>query len=411
MLLGACGENPLNERTGSGDAIEEVADPTGDPLWIGVIVPQTGTLSSAAPSVLQGVTLAVEQINAAGGVQGQAVEVRVRDSRSTPEGGLEAAIVLSQNPLIKGFVGPLGSSVSASVLSVATDAKLATISPASTSPQLTVDDEQNVFFRTVPSDRLQAIALAEHAFSQGFERAGIMYVRNIYGCWLQALFDRAFTDIGGQVVERVGHDELDALPDYARDLEKIAEATPDVVLLITFQEQGAQIMLDQKLVGIDAEWLFADGLRFEALATNAGADTVAGIQGAGPASPSGPQWDVFRAQYIDRWGLPPNGFDAAAYDAVHLLALSAERAEVIDRPNVLAGLNGLTGPPGEPISPGSFGTTDSDVDFDGDPTFAEYELYEFQPDGTIETVATIEPVERTLEDPLPLIDACLKEEP
>ena len=406
LLAGACGDEsvvkPITTDTMSADGT-----PTpGGSLKIGVLVPQSGPLAAFGPPVSNAITLAVEQINSAGGIGGAPISIKVRDTKSTPEGGLEAAVVLAQDPEVRAFVGALSSSVTEQVVTIAAGAGVPTISPASTSPTLTNFTDQGVFFRTVPSDALQGRVMAQYAIDSGYARAAVMYVDNAYGTNLTLVFETAFETLGGDVAIAMPHKEEESLPDYSRDLEKIASLKPsvDLIVLVTYQKQGVQIMQDQKLFDLPAEWLLADGLRTETLAAEAGIDTLAGIQGTAPAPPTGPAWEQFRKDYIERFGTEPGAFTSNAYDAIYLLALAAAQANSFDRANLIFELNRISRQPGMEILPSQIptGLNGTEVDFtgssgpvdwdeNGDPTAALYEVYEFQPDGSISQVLTLVP--------------------
>jgi len=403
----ACGGDTRPPKTPTnGDKTDTVTQPTGA-FRIGVIVPESGALAAFGPPVKNAIQLAVTEINAAGGVGGKNVELAFADSRSTPEGGLEAAVVLANDNDIRALIGALSSGVTTQVITIGAKNNLATISPASTSPSLPTDDTANIFFRTVPSDSVQGVVLARYAYEQGYRRAAIMYVDNAYGDNLQKVFTENFETVGaadGKVIKPLlPHEESDAAPDYSRDLEAIADMDPpaDVIVLITYESQGARILQDHLLFAdkISADFLLADGLRTTELSKEAGADTLAGIKGTAPAPPSGAVYDAFFQAFQQTHGQPPGAFTGPAYDAVYLIALAAAKADSLAREAILDQLRVISAAPGEAVTPGQipgqipegevdFAGASGPVDWDaaGDPTSAVYEVYEFQPDGSISQV-------------------------
>ena len=419
VLAMGCGDETPSSTPAPPDAgqTDSGPEPTG-PLRLGVLLPQSGPNAALGPAVANGILLATEQINAAGGVLGAPIALIQRDTRSLPNGGLEAALGLSQDPGIRAFLGALSSAVTEQVVSVAAEIGMPTISPASTAPSLTTIADAGTFFRTVPSDALQGRLLARYALATGHENAAIMLIDNAYGQNLAKEFTTHFVAGGGVVSVTVPHAEDVVEADYARDIEKILAASgpPDLILLLTYEAQGVQIMQDQEFFQLTQTWLFADGLRTEALAKEAGADKVAGIRGTSPTSPSSPTFETFRLDYKARFGVEPGAFTGPAYDAVYLIALAAIRAGSLERSAILSQLGSITValPGTSKVGPGDIplavpaGALDYDgvsgpIEWDpqGDPQSATYEIYEFQPKGTILQVCQLGP-----DDP---IEPCLSE--
>lgn len=403
LVFGRCG----GDEAGGATSADTGTDSTeiGE-FKIGVLIPKSGANAAFGPPVGNAVQLAVEQINEAGGVLGVKIALVERDTRSKPESGLEAALGLAGDPSVRAIIGALSSSVTEQVVGVSAEVGLPVISPASTSPTLTTIDDGGTFFRTVPSDALQGKVMANYALASSYKSAAILYADNSYGANLQARFTAEFEGAGGEVVAAIGHDAETVEVDYVRDLEKISKQPKpvDVILLITYEKQGVQILTDQKLFDLKAAWLLADGLRTEALSKEAGASTLAGIRGTAPTAPSGPAHTAFRQAWLERYGVEPGVFTAQAYDAVHLIVLAALRSGSLRRSELLSQLNSISIAPGVKVLPGDIPTAvpQGDVDFEGssgpvdwdefgDPSIAVYEVYEFQPDGSISRVCELTP--------------------
>jgi ABC-type branched-subunit amino acid transport system substrate-binding protein len=135
------------------EAIEEV---TSDPLVLASLMPLSGDLASLGPGIALGAALAVEQINAAGGINGQPVVLIEGDS------GCDGAVALtSLNDVIaqgaQGVMGAACSSTSLAILDTAIAAEVVMISPSNTSPQFTKIDNKGFYARTAPSDLLKVM--------------------------------------------------------------------------------------------------------------------------------------------------------------------------------------------------------------------------------------------------------------
>src|SRR5699024_6375186 len=147
------------------------------PLTVGAVMPMTGALQAYGETSLKGIKLAIEEINAAGGVLGEPVKLAAGDAQTRPQAGVAAANKLANINGANVFVGALSSGVTIPVAtSVAKPNKIPMISPASTSPVLTDLDDGGYLFRTVASDAFQGIALAQIVNDRDISDVAIIYV-------------------------------------------------------------------------------------------------------------------------------------------------------------------------------------------------------------------------------------------
>ena len=405
IVAASCGDDPRSTIQNAAPAPEETTVVQGD-FKLGVIVPKTGERAPNGSQVANAINLAVEQINDLGGVLGARIQLVERDSRGDPEMGLEAAVLLAQDKDVRAVVGALASSVTEQVVTVTSKSGLPVISPASTSPTLTDFSDGGTFFRTVPSDTQQGEAMAAYASGEAYERAVILFVDDDYDRSLSAEFEAAFEADGGKVAVAIGHKPNEQNPDFTRDLEKVAAQKPTVgvLVVITYDRQAVSIMNAQALIQVKTDYLFSDTLRLESIAQQAGPALLAGVRGTAPSLPTGPAYDAFYADYFDRFGVTPGPFTAQAYDAVFLIALAAVRGGEFSRSTLLEQLKTISGAPGELVTPlqvlgplpegdvdfeGSSGPVDWDAQ--GDLSSATYEIYEFQPDGSIHRLELFSP--------------------
>jgi ABC-type branched-subunit amino acid transport system substrate-binding protein len=167
---------------------------------IGAVVPLTGDLQAYGSSSANGVRLAVDEINQAGGVLGEDLGLSIGDTRTTPQAGVDAANKLASIENVAGIVGAMSSGVTIPVAkSVASQKGVPQISNASTSPTITTLDDNGYLFRTVPSDALQGVVLGNLAYDNGLRSVSIMYVNNAYGEGLAEEFAKQFEKRGGEV--------------------------------------------------------------------------------------------------------------------------------------------------------------------------------------------------------------------
>lgn len=211
---------------------------TGAPLVIGSLTPQTGSLAYQGPQQLAALQLAVDDVNAAGGVLGQPVQLVTGDSG---DASTDIATQTTDRLLQSGvgaIVGASSSGVSLTVIDKIVGAGVMMISPASTSDELTDYDDQGLFFRTVPPDTLQARALADLIGADGNNTVGILALNDPYGVGL-ADNTRAFLLSDGLAEDAVVDVVYDPqAANYDAEVQRMVELNPDGILVIGFDESS-----------------------------------------------------------------------------------------------------------------------------------------------------------------------------
>ena len=174
------------------------------PLKIGALLSFTGDLKDFGQPIFDAMQLAAEQINAAGGVWGQPIQIVKGDDATNPEQGKTDAQRLVTVEKVNAIVGALSSGVSLPVAeNVTGPAGVLQISPASTAPTLTTAKDSDFLFRTPIADIAQAIVLADLAKKLGYKNVCTMYVNTDYGQGLTENFAKDFQKLGGTVSQQV----------------------------------------------------------------------------------------------------------------------------------------------------------------------------------------------------------------
>ncbi|HKJ94515.1 MAG TPA: ABC transporter substrate-binding protein [Gammaproteobacteria bacterium] len=342
------------------------------PLKIGALMPMTGDLQAYGETSLNGVKLAAKEINDAGGVLGEDVEVKVGDTQTRPQAGVDAANKLASIEGVKAFVGALSSGVTIPVAqSVSKVNKIPQLSNASTSPVITTLGDDDFLFRTVPSDAFQGVALAQVTQEQGYKTVGVVYVNNDYGKGLADSFDSAFTKLGGKVTAKVAYEQ--GQPAYRGELQKAAKGDTDALVLVGYPENGQTIIRQALEGGYFSKFVFTDGLKAPELIQNIGAQYMNGTVGTAPqARGDTPAAKHFKSAYSAMYGqLPPKPYIDTAYDAVYAIALAAQKAGSTDSVAIRDALRDVANPPGEKVGPGDFAKAaklikdGKDIDYEG----------------------------------------------
>lgn len=322
-------------------------------MKIGALVPLTGDLQSYGETSLQGIKLAAKQINEQGGVLGGEATVAIGDTQTTPQVGVDAAQKLVNIEKVSGIVGALSSGVTIPVASsVSSQAGVPQISGASTSPEITTLKDNDFLFRTVPTDAVQGIALADVAMEQGYKNVGVVYINNDYGKGLADAFAESFKGKGGAVAGAVAYEKGQA--SYRGELQRAVGDNADALVLIGYPENGITILRQALEGGYFDKFVFSDGLKAPEIIEAIGADYMNGAIGTAPAS-IGEGRDRFVKFYEGEYGeIPPKPYIDSAYDATFLLALAAEKAGSNDPKAVRDALRSVASAPGEPILPGEW---------------------------------------------------------
>lgn len=326
-----------------------------EPLKVGALVPLTGDLQSYGEPSLKSAQLAVKEINAAGGVLGEPVELSTGDTQTSPQPGVAAAQKLANVENVHALFGALSSGVTIPVAqSVSKPEQLLQISNASTSPVITTLDDGDFLFRTVPSDAFQGVALSEVTAGKGYQTVSIIYINNDYGKGLADAFTEAFEAQGGSVAATVAYEQ--GQPAYRGELQQADSGDAEALVLIGYPENGQTILRQSLEGGFFQNFVFTDGMKAPELVDNLGAEALEGSVGTVPQARSdSPGAQHFASAYEGEYGeVPPKPYLDTAYDALYVIALAAQQAGSADRVAIRDSLRAVANPPGEQVGPGEF---------------------------------------------------------
>ena len=319
-------------------------------LQIGQIDAYSGSLSFFGEAHGNSAQMAADQVKSAGGPE---IVLTSEDTQVNPDVGVEAARKLVETDNVVAIVGALSSGVSMAVASAVTVPNgILQISGASTSPALSVLEDNDFLFRTVVSDAAQGVVLARLAKELGFESAATLYLNNPYGEGLSDQFKATFEADGGTVTATVTHE--DEQPSFASELTKATEGKPDVLVAIGYPGQ-AQVYLREALEGgyID-HFLFVDGTKAPELFDAVGWEAFEGMYGTAPGTAANDARNTFNADYEKTFSVAPaHPYMAETYDAVVLIALASEKAgTTTDSAQIRDALRDVSNAPGEIVGPG-----------------------------------------------------------
>ncbi|HHV71528.1 MAG TPA: branched-chain amino acid ABC transporter substrate-binding protein [Clostridia bacterium] len=311
-LLAGCGQQKEQEAK------------TGE-IKIGVAAPLTGASAQDGESIRKGVELAVEQINAKGGINGKLVKLEVADDKTDPK---EAAIVankLAQDKSILAIVGHFNSSATLAGAPIYNKEKVVHISPGSSSPAVT--DAGPYTFRVITTDAFQGEYVAEWAVKdEGFKRIAIIYENTDYGKGLSDVFSASVKKLGAEVVANESY-ILGETKDFSTVLTKIKNAKPDLLFIGGLYNEAALIAKQAKRLGLNLPMMGVDALYSDALISLGGQD-VEGLllPGFFHYSSTNPVAQEFIKAYREKYNSDPGTYAAYAYDAANIIFEAIQKA-------------------------------------------------------------------------------------
>ena len=304
-----------------------------EPIRIGEYASITGKEASLGQSSHNGTMMAIDDLNAAGGVLGRPLLLITEDTQSKPGESATAAKKLISRDKVVALLGEVASSRSLEAAPVAQLAKVPMISPASTNPKVT--ETGNYIFRTCFIDPFQGPVMAKFAQEKLRAKRVALIVSNssAYSIGLAKFFREAFTANGGTIVLEQKYAEGDK--DFKAQLTAIKAAGVDAVFNPGYYNEGSLIVLQARDLGLTLPIFGADSWEAEALIELGGK----AIEGAylcshySPADPS-PRVQNFVQAYKKRFGSTPDSNASLGYDSVLVLVDAIKRAGSTDRAKI-----------------------------------------------------------------------------
>jgi branched-chain amino acid transport system substrate-binding protein len=293
----------------------------------------------------QGLEMAVDEVNAAGGIRGRRIRIVKEDDHETVDEGRAVAQKLSANPDVVAVIGHLQSFVTVPAAAIYDAAGVLLVAPTSTDPALT-EQGYPLVFRTTFTDVQVGSHMATVAIDRGYRRMAIYYMRDRYGRSLANAFEETFTGGGGVVVDRQSYDpsegansrQIDPLIEdwKGRDLSAIfiaGEAAQAALVITTARSKGLNVpVLGGDAVGTPE--LFASG-----------GGAVEGVTIASPFHPDDPRPEVkaFDAAFQQRFGQRPDTAAALAYESLHVMAEAMKKAPSTAPADIATALRAISG--------------------------------------------------------------------
>lgn len=299
--------------------------PSAEGIQVGFFGALTGPTATFAQSGKNGAFLAIEEINAAGGVLGKRIELLVEDDRGEAAEAASVASKLITRDHVVALIGENASSRTLAAAPIAQSYGVPMISPSSTNVEVT--KKGDYVFRVCFIDPYQGAVLSSFAGKDlGAESAALLVdARSDYSVGLAEAFRERFEKDGGRVVAEERYSEGDS--DFSAQLTAIRPLDPDVLFIPGYYTDAGLIARQAKGLGIRAALLGADGWDSPKLA-EIGGEAVEGAYFSNHYSVDDPSPAVrrFVSTYRGKHAVDPDSIAALSYDAARLLADAIRRA-------------------------------------------------------------------------------------
>ena len=318
------------------------ATTTGGPLKFGMLAPMSGSESAFGDYLKNGATLAVEEINAAGGVNGSKIELITEDDGCDPTSAVAAANKLVSQGVIAS-VGGYCSGATLPTLPIFLAAKVPMVIPAANSNALVEAGQPNVFLINGTGTQ-QAQAAVTFATKS---KAATVFVLDNSTDYSVDLADSFVEQAKAAKLNVAGRATLTPKEkDYSAEAHKITTAKADFVYFTGYYQEGALLNRQAKDAGYKGILLVGDGAVDASFAKITGADYTTNVFATFTQTPDMLEGaDTWIASYKAKFGAEPGPYTTQAYDAVRVMAEGIKQAGSTDMDKVVAALNALDGFP------------------------------------------------------------------
>ena len=336
-------------NTGSGgsrpDPTAEGNTATGDTIKVGLVASLNGDLKPWGADCEQGAKLAVEEFNAAGGVDGKKVELLIQDSQSKPETGKTAAEKLIADGAIA-LIGEVASGITAQMAQTAFEKGVPCVAVGATRTDLT-DIGSNVF-RVCYVDDFQGPVMAKFAYEElGMRNVAILTdVKQPYSVGLSDSFRQYFEKLGGKVADEQKYESQQT--QFSSQLTAIKEKNPDGLFLSGYFNEVGPIIRQANEMGLKGPYLGGDGWDSREIITNAG-DAIKNGYFCNHYNNDEDRPEV--KKFLDSWkakygALPATTMGALGYDATMVTLNALKSASAMNSKALSAAIENTENFPG-----------------------------------------------------------------
>jgi len=346
VLATACEKKAVEAPKAASPA---AAAPAGDTILIGHVGSLTGSEASFGTSTENGIRLAIEDINAKGGIKGKRVAAKTYDDQGKPEEAAVAATRLITQDKVTVLIGEVASSRSLAMAPIADANQVPQISPTSTNPRVTKDGDKTrpYVFRVCFIDPFQGTVMAKFA-RENLKLKKVAILRDVgsdYSVGLADYFKKKFEELGGTVVNDQSFKSGDQ--DFKAQLTTIKGKAPEMIYVPGYYTDVALVARQARELGIKVPLGGGDGWDSSKLYEIAqGALDGSYFSNHYTDENPDPLIQTFVKRYREKFGATPDSMAALGYDAAHVAFDAMARAPDLSGPAVAAAIAATKGFPG-----------------------------------------------------------------
>ncbi|GMG95987.1 ABC transporter substrate-binding protein [Tepidimicrobium xylanilyticum] len=302
-----------------------------DKIRIGLNYELTGNTATYGTNLKDGVLLAFEEINAAGGVLGKELEAVVIDNKSDATESANVSTRLATRENVVALLGPATSGNTKAAIPAAMQNKIPLISASATADDVTLDANGNVkeyAFKTCFNDSFQGVMMAQFAYNDlGLRKAAVLAdTTSDYAQGLSKSFQETFKELGGEILSVEAYAAGDT--DFKAVLTNLKGENPELLYVPGYYEEVGLIIRQARELGLNVPILGGDGYESPKLFELAGKDALNDIYYSSHYSPMDDSEQVlkFKENFRKKFNKEPDAFNALGYDLGYLVADALERA-------------------------------------------------------------------------------------
>jgi branched-chain amino acid transport system substrate-binding protein len=312
-----------------------------EPVTIGVTGPLTGQYAQYGVQWKKGFDLALDEINAGGGINGRPLQYVFEDSQSDPRQTVAIARKYVADDRIVVEIGDFSSAASMAASPIYQAAGLVQFGFSNSHPDFTKGGDY--VWSNAVNQKDEMPLLADFVHDLGLKKVAVLYINSDWGRTAKDLLAEAVVQRGGAIVGAEGY--LADEKDFRSAIVRLRGANPDSIALISYYPDGAQLTRQIRQAGI-TQPIVAGGSIYSPKFLELGGDAVNGVLTTVPFFPGDPRPIVqsFVKSFIAKFGVEPDAYNGRAYDTMILLA-SVMRQFGTERKAIKEGLGKIKGVP------------------------------------------------------------------
>lgn len=345
LVLSACGSStsaPAAADPSNADTQQDTPSAEAEEIIIGGLAPLTGGVSQYGIATNNGAKLAVEEINAAGGVLGKQIKYIVEDEKGDPTEAINAYNKLINNDNIVALFGDVTTKPTIAVAQKAAADGIPMITGTATGEDVTLAGSN--IFRACFIDPFQGELMAHFALDRlEAKTAAILFdTGDDYSSGVAEAFEATAKELGIEVLSVEGYPSGN--DDFNAQLTKIKDLNPDVIMAPCYYEDASKIITQARKLGVTAKFLGPDG--WDGVLNQVDPQNYADLEGAYYCSQysrqsENPELQSFIKKYNETYGIEENMFAVLGYDAMKILLASIEKAGTTDAEAVIEAMKGI----------------------------------------------------------------------